>query len=56
MSEAKTVLYDVRDGIATVKTDRPEMRNALSPDAANRLPDLWGEVDAAQPVATPGTH
>jgi enoyl-CoA hydratase/carnithine racemase len=56
MSDADTVLYDVRDGIATVKINRPEMRNALSPAAANRLHDLWGEVDAAQPVATPGTH
>ena len=37
MSEAEMVLYEVRDGIATVKINRPEMRNALSPAAANRL-------------------
>jgi enoyl-CoA hydratase/carnithine racemase len=50
MSAAETVLYDVRDGIATVKINRPEMRNALSPDAANRLHDLWSEVDADKNV------
>jgi len=50
MSEAETVLYEVRDGIATVKINRPEMRNALSPAAANRLHDLWGEVDADKNV------
>jgi len=50
MSDAETVLYDVRDGIATVKINRPEMRNALSPAAANRLHDLWGEVDADKNV------
>jgi Enoyl-CoA hydratase/carnithine racemase len=51
MSEAETVLYEVRDGIATVKINRPEMRNALSPAAANRLHDLWGEVDADKTYA-----
>ena len=50
MSEAETVLYEVRDGIATVEINRPEMRNALSPAAANRLHDLWGEVDADKNV------
>ncbi|MFZ2392636.1 enoyl-CoA hydratase/isomerase family protein, partial [Rhodoferax sp.] len=50
MIEAETVLYEVRDGIATVKINRPEMRNALSPAAANRLHDLWGEVDADKNV------
>jgi len=35
MSEAETVLYEVRDGIATVKINRPEMPSALlSLDAA----------------------
>jgi enoyl-CoA hydratase len=56
MSDSETVLYHVRDGIATVKINRPEMRNALSPAAANRLHDLCVEVDAAHPVATPGTN
>ncbi|SMP79017.1 enoyl-CoA hydratase/isomerase family protein [Noviherbaspirillum suwonense] len=50
MSEAETVLNEVHDGIATVKINRPEMRNALSSVAANRLHDLWGEVDADKNV------
>jgi len=40
------VLYRVEDGIATVTIDRPEQRNALSVAAANRLRELWDEVDA----------
>ena len=35
MNDADTVLYEVRDGIATVKINRPEIRNALSPAATN---------------------
>lgn len=34
MNDADTVIYEVRDGIATVKINRPEIRNALSPAAA----------------------
>ena len=54
MSEAETVLYEVRDGIATVKINRPEMRNALSPAAAScpsqvrkAMPNWWGETRAS---------
>ena len=36
MNDANTVIYEVRDGIATVKINRPEIRNALSPAAPNR--------------------
>jgi enoyl-CoA hydratase/carnithine racemase len=43
---ASTVLYVVKDGIATVTLNRPEAKNALSIEAANRLIDLWGEADA----------
>jgi enoyl-CoA hydratase len=50
MNDANTVIYEVRDGIATVKINRPEIRNALSPAAANRLHDCWGEVDADKNV------
>jgi enoyl-CoA hydratase len=50
MNHAETVLYEVRDGIAIVKINRPEIRNALSQAAANRLHDLWGEVDADRNV------
>lgn len=50
MNDADTVIYEVRDGIATVKINRPEIRNALSPAAANRLHDCWGEIDADRNV------
>ncbi len=39
------VRYEVADGIATVTIDRPEQRNALSVAAANRLRELWDEID-----------
>ena len=39
------VRYEVADGIATVTIDRPEQRNALSVAAANRLRELWVEID-----------
>jgi methylglutaconyl-CoA hydratase len=37
MNDADTVIYEVRGGIAIVKVNRPEIRNALSPAAANSL-------------------
>ena len=40
------VLFDVRDGIATVTLNRPERKNALSVAAAERLHALWQEIDA----------
>jgi len=39
------VRYEVADGIATITIDRPEQRNALSVAAANRLRELWVEID-----------
>ena len=44
------VSFDESDGIATVSIDRPEARNALSVGAANRLHDLWEEVDASSSI------
>lgn len=41
----KIVLHSVKDGIATLTLNRPEAKNALSIEAANRLVDLWGIVD-----------
>ena len=35
-----TVLYDVRDGVATITFNRPEALNALLPDMNDRLPEL----------------
>jgi enoyl-CoA hydratase len=40
------VRYAVHDGIATLTIDRPAQRNALSVAAANRLRELWDEIDA----------
>ena len=42
---AEPVLYTVEDAVATITINRPERRNALSVAAANRLHDLWREVD-----------
>jgi enoyl-CoA hydratase/carnithine racemase len=39
------VLYGVTDGIATMTLNRPERRNALSVAAANRLRELWDQID-----------
>ena len=40
------VLYRVDSGVATVTLNRPERRNALSIAAAERLHQIWGEIDA----------
>ena len=45
-SAAQAVLYRVDSGIATVTLNRPEQRNALSIAAAERLHQIWGEIDA----------
>tara|TARA_R110002072_G_scaffold154132_10_gene303837 strand:+ start:2549 stop:3334 length:786 start_codon:yes stop_codon:yes gene_type:complete len=45
MAEKDEVLFECEDGIATLTLNRPERRNALSVGAANRLYDLWSEVD-----------
>ncbi len=39
------VLFEVSEGVATITLNRPERRNALSVAAAERLHDLWEEVD-----------
>ena len=43
------VLLDIADGIATVTLNRPEKRNAFSPEMIVRLCDIWGQV-AADPA------
>ena len=43
------VIYDVSDGIATVTLNRPEKRNAFSPEMIVRLCDIWTEI-AADPA------
>lgn len=45
MPADKTVLFEQAQGIATITLNRPERRNALSVAAADRLHDIWEEVD-----------
>lgn len=45
MPADEIVLFGVSEGIATITLNRPERRNALSVAAAERLYDLWEEVD-----------
>lgn len=47
---AQSVLYRVEAGIATVTLNRPQQRNALSIDAAERLYRIWSEIDADESV------
>ena len=46
----QVVLYRVESGIASVTLNRPEQRNALSIAAAERLYQIWGEIDADDSV------
>lgn len=46
MSPEDDLLFEVADGIATITINRPWARNALSVYVANRLPELWDEIDA----------
>ena len=45
MPAEEIVLFETSQGIATITLNRPERRNALSVAAAERLHDLWEEVD-----------
>jgi enoyl-CoA hydratase len=40
------VLYEKRDGIAYVTLNRPEVRNAISPEVVCRLADAWRDYAA----------
>jgi enoyl-CoA hydratase/carnithine racemase len=44
MSEA--ILYEVRDGIAYVTLNRPEVRNAINGEMCDGLREAWVEVEA----------
>jgi enoyl-CoA hydratase len=43
---ASHVLYDVRDGIAVITLNRPEVANAQNSEALKELDDAWGESDS----------
>lgn len=45
-SPAPHVLYEKRDGIATVTLNRPDKRNAFSPEMLVRLCNIWSEIAA----------
>ena len=45
---ADPVLYAVEEAVATITLNRPARRKALSGAAANRLHDIWREVDPGQ--------
>lgn len=45
-----TILYETRDGIATVTLNRPDSLNALLPEMTDRLADLVGQADADDAV------
>jgi enoyl-CoA hydratase/carnithine racemase len=47
---SQVVLYRVESGIASVTLNRPERRNALSIAAAERLYQIWGDIDADDSV------
>jgi enoyl-CoA hydratase len=38
------LLYEVRDGVAWITINRPDKRNALSPEVVCRLADAWVQV------------
>lgn len=50
MDQTDPVLFNVKDGIATITINRPEQRNALSIDVSNRLLDLWEQVDTEKNI------
>jgi enoyl-CoA hydratase len=50
MNQANVVLLKVEEQIATVTLNRPERRNALSIAAANRLYEIWEEIDGSNDI------
>jgi len=50
MSEADVVLFELEQQIATVTLNRPERRNALSIAAADRLYEIWEEIDGRDDI------
>jgi 2-(1,2-epoxy-1,2-dihydrophenyl)acetyl-CoA isomerase len=44
------ILYDTRDGIATITLNRPDALNALLPEMNDRLPELVGQAETDDAV------
>jgi enoyl-CoA hydratase len=49
-SSSPHVLFETADGIATVTLNRPEKRNAFSPEMIVRLVEIWAEIAADHAV------
>lgn len=45
MTTSEELIYTLDNGVATVKLNRPERKNALSISLVNKLADIWEEVD-----------
>ena len=50
MNQADVVLFKVDAQIATVTLNRPERRNALTIAVANRLYEMWEEIDGRDDI------
>jgi Enoyl-CoA hydratase/carnithine racemase len=44
------LIYQLEEGVATIKLNRPERKNALSTSLVNKLADAWDEVDTNDAV------
>jgi 2-(1,2-epoxy-1,2-dihydrophenyl)acetyl-CoA isomerase len=44
------ILYEARDGVATITLNRPDALNALLPEMNDRLPELVGQAEADDAV------
>ena len=49
----ETVLYDVRDGVATITLNRPEAMNAWTPQLSDELSLAMGAADADDAKSAP---
>jgi 1,4-dihydroxy-2-naphthoyl-CoA synthase len=47
---APQVLYEKRGGIAYITLNRPEKRNALTPEMVVRLVDIWADVASDETI------
>src|SRR2546425_12921753 len=45
MLSEPAVLYEKRDGVATVTMNRPEVRNAINAEMLCRLADAWQDIN-----------